>query len=232
MTTLALSEVFGPTIQGEGPAAGTPAAFVRTAACNLACVWCDTAYTWDWKRFDPDVEVHQVQPADAAADLLAHLPPSERPLVVLTGGEPMLQQPALAEMLSHVRRRLRVEVETAGTRPIGIIDPYVDRYVVSLKLAHSGNTQAKRERADVIAQYAATGRAVWKFVCQVPADVDEAAALVKAHDLPGQVFIMPEGATRERLTERSPMLVDAIIAHGYRMSPRLHIALWGNERGR
>ncbi len=211
---------------------GRPAAFVRTAACNLACVWCDTAYTWDWKRYDRDVEVHQVLPADAAKDLVAHLPPGERPLVILSGGEPMIQQAALAEMLSHVRKRMRVEVETAGTRPLGALDPYIDKYVVSLKLAHSGNAKARRLRPEVIEQYNATGRVAWKFVCQQRTDVDEAASLVKEYDLQGAVYIMPEGATQAELDRRAPLLVGAIIDYGYRYSPRLHIGLWGSERGR
>ena len=40
------------SIQGEGVSAGTPTVFLRLATCNLACTWCDTRYTWDWRRFD------------------------------------------------------------------------------------------------------------------------------------------------------------------------------------
>jgi 7-carboxy-7-deazaguanine synthase len=57
---LVVSEVFGPTIQGEGPHAGQRAAFVRLGGCNLTCTWCDTAYTWDARRYDLRAELHRV----------------------------------------------------------------------------------------------------------------------------------------------------------------------------
>ena len=56
MTTLPLSEVFGPTFQGEGPHAGRRCAFVRLGGCNLSCEWCDTPYTWDATRYDLALE--------------------------------------------------------------------------------------------------------------------------------------------------------------------------------
>ena len=48
---LKLSEIFY-SIQGEGVSIGRPSVFLRTALCNLKCKWCDTPYTWDWKKYD------------------------------------------------------------------------------------------------------------------------------------------------------------------------------------
>ena len=39
-----ISEIFGPTIQGEGPLIGRPSIFVRTGGCDYRCNWCDTLY--------------------------------------------------------------------------------------------------------------------------------------------------------------------------------------------
>ena len=54
-----ISEIF-ESIQGEGNNAGKPAVFLRTAECNLKCIWCDTKYTWDWKNYDYSKEVNEI----------------------------------------------------------------------------------------------------------------------------------------------------------------------------
>ncbi len=63
---LLISEVFGPTLQGEGPSAGQAAAFVRLGACNLSCAWCDTAYTWNRDKFDLSRELSVMRTEDVA----------------------------------------------------------------------------------------------------------------------------------------------------------------------
>ena len=60
-----VSEVFGPTVQGEGPSCGRIATFVRLGRCDLRCSWCDTPYTWDWHghngvRYDPAQELERL----------------------------------------------------------------------------------------------------------------------------------------------------------------------------
>ena len=54
-----ISEIF-ESIQGEGINAGKQAIFLRTAECNLKCIWCDTKYTWDWKNYDYAKEVNEI----------------------------------------------------------------------------------------------------------------------------------------------------------------------------
>ena len=105
---LVVSEVFGPTFQGEGPSTGRRAAFVRLGRCNLTCTWCDTPYTWDWERFDPSVELSRRTVADLLADIEAMAPE----IVVVTGGEPLLQQRRLVPLVAACAERgWSVEVE-------------------------------------------------------------------------------------------------------------------------
>lgn len=79
--TVPVSEFFGPVFQGEGPAAGRRAWFLRLGMCNLGCSWCDSAYTWNGtEKFTPYTR-------DELADLLAPVDG----ILVLTGGEPLLR---------------------------------------------------------------------------------------------------------------------------------------------
>ena len=98
---LVVSEVFGPTFQGEGPSTGHRAAFVRLGRCNLTCTWCDTPYTWDWERFDPSVELSR----RTVAALLAEIEAMAPEIVVVTGGEPLLQQRRLVPLVAACAER-------------------------------------------------------------------------------------------------------------------------------
>src|SRR3954465_12992897 len=149
--TLVVSEVFGPTFQGEGPSLGRRAGFVRLGRCNLACHWCDTKYTWDWSTYDPAQELTP----RTVDSVVAELDAMAVPMVVVTGGEPLLQQRALLPLLQACwSRRQRIEVETAGTvAPSPEAVALVDQWNVSPKLANSGNAAERRHRPDVLRQF-------------------------------------------------------------------------------
>ncbi len=227
--TLVVSEVFGPTWQGEGPSVGRTAAFVRLGRCNLACTWCDTPYTWDWSRHDPAVELRELPVADVLARVDAMGPVS---LLVVTGGEPLLQQRRLPSLLEGARDRgLRVEVETAGTlAPDPDVAALVDRFNVSPKLANSGNPVERRYQPDVLRGFQAGGKAAFKFVVQDPAELDEVQAMVDECGL-AEVWVMPEGTDAATLTARMQALADPVLARGWHLTPRLHVLLWGDRRG-
>jgi 7-carboxy-7-deazaguanine synthase len=226
---LVVAEVFGPTFQGEGPSIGRRAGFVRLGRCNLDCSWCDTPYTWDWDRYDPAEELH----ATPVAAVLAQLAGMAPDIVVVTGGEPLLQQGRLAPLLEGCAAQgWPVEIETNGTIvPDARIVGLVGQWNVSPKLANSGVLYDKRVRPNALAALVATGNAAFKFVVTEPADLDEVAELVDAHGLE-PVWIMPEGTDPTALLERGRQLADAVLARGWNLTPRLHVLLWGDERGR
>jgi 7-cyano-7-deazaguanosine (preQ0) biosynthesis protein QueE len=226
-------EIFA-TVQGEGTSAGVPSVFVRLAECNLRCSWCDTKYTWDWSRYDRTAETVEVDPAEIEERVLAAAGTSIAN-VIFTGGEPLLQQDELAPLAARLRERgRRVEVETNGTvMPTEAFAALVDQWNVSPKLASSGNTDRARHRPAVLQWFAARPNATFKLVMTSDADVAEVTELVDALGVPRErVVLSPEGTDATTLAERSRWLAERCQAHGYRLGTRLHVFLWGNERGR
>jgi len=244
--TLATDDTGGPevfaSLQGEGPSAGMPVAFVRLSRCNLACQWCDTAYTWrfegdagslgrphrDGVAYDRKANQVTLSPAETAARIAA----LGQKRLVITGGEPLLQAPALAEMLAHLPD-IAVEIETNGTvAPPARLDIRVDQYNVSPKLAHSGNPAELALIPERLDAWATEPRAFLKFVIASPADVEEVLALHRRYRFrPERVFLMAEGTDSATLRARQAWLSQACLEHGFRMSDRLHIHLYGDTRG-
>ncbi len=225
---LKVSEIFR-SLQGEGPSAGAPAVFLRLGVCNLRCTWCDTPYTWDFDRFDYDSEV-RLASVDAVVRELGEL--SDQRLVI-TGGEPMLQQDALAALLARLPSELPVEVETNGTlAPSAALAARVNQWNVSPKLSNSGEPLKRRLRSPALAALSETGRAFLKLVIVSESDLEEADALMRELAWPKQrVLLMPEATSPTELAERSAWVAEACRVRGVRFSTRLHVALWGGRRG-
>lgn len=223
-------EIFA-SLQGEGPSAGWPSTFVRLSRCNLACGWCDTAYTW---RFSGDGAFERA----ANQVVLSEAETAERirafgiDRLVITGGEPLLQAPALARLLALLPL-MHIEIETNGTvAPPRALDALVHQYNVSPKLAHSGNPASLALIPARLAAFAADPRAFFKFVIASPDDLAEVLALQAAHAIPPErLFVMPEGTDSATLRERSRWLAAVAMDHGLRFSDRLHIHLYGDTRG-
>jgi len=230
-------EIFA-SLQGEGPSIGKPCAFMRLSRCNLACQWCDTAYTWHFtgdNRFHRDGIAYErasnqlALPEEEAAARIAAL---HQPRLVITGGEPLLQAGALARMLEGLPG-MRVEIETNGTvAPPPALDILIHQYNVSPKLAHSGNPAELALIPERLAQWAENPRAFFKFVIAEPADVDEVLALKDRFAIPAErIYLMPEGTDTQTLEAREQWLADLCIHHGLALSKRLHIQLFGDTRG-
>lgn len=97
-----VNEIFGPTIQGEGPHAGQPAVFVRLAGCNLKCWFCDTDH-----QHGTEMTIGEI--TKRIRDRMQH------GLVVLTGGEPMIQNGIEHLVKVLMSYPYRVQIETNGT---------------------------------------------------------------------------------------------------------------------
>ena len=229
-------EIFA-SVQGEGPSMGMPVAFMRLSRCNLACVWCDTAYTWHFQGderphrdgVEYDRKANQLSlPEDEVAARIMALGQSR---LVITGGEPLLQAPALGRLL-ELLPDVSVEIETNGTtKAPAPLDIRIDQFNVSPKLAHSGNPAELALLPERLDAYATDPRAWLKFVIAKPADVEEVLALRDRYRFrPGHVFLMAEGTDSETLREREKWLAPLCVRHGFRLSDRLHIHLFGDTR--
>ena len=226
-------------LQGEGIAAGRPSVFVRLSGCNLHCVWCDTAYTW---RFDGNEHPHiDGSFFNRRANSLAlehHVVAKmvrefDCPNIVLTGGEPMLQQAALTQLCDILGDDFHVEIESNGT--IAISDAFsrhVDQINLSPKLAHSGNSDSSPIRIDVLQDYAADDRCWFKFVISEPEQCEEVANIRANCGLPNErIILMPEGRSTKDLRIKESWLMPLALKFGWRMTDRLHIHLSGDTRG-
>lgn len=215
------------SLQGEGPLTGQRAAFVRFAHCNLTCSWCDTEYSWNWAKFRREKETRR-GPVD---EIAAWVGQRAVDLVVITGGEPLLQQRGV-HRLAQLCRPARIQVETNGTRIPGCdLFDSVDLFVVSPKLRNSGVAYGRRIVPDALRAFASSGRAAWKFVVVELEDLDDVEDLATEYNL-APVWIMPEGTTPEQVLTRARQLADPVLERGWNLTGRQHTMLWGDRRGR
>jgi len=225
------------TLQGEGASCGRPAIFVRLSNCNLSCCWCDTPYTWNFEKVKsdhPDKYVKANQQISMSVDQLRaaiNKYPSNS-ILVITGGEPMLQQKEIIELIYGGTLNVdRIEIETNGT-----IVPDVElfdrvQFNVSLKLANSGMTEDKRLRSKAIEGYV-EAKSIFKFVVDTPEDFEEIQQILYRYNIDNsRVWLMPQGRTQEELNEKLSWLADICIANGFNLTNRLHVQTWGAKRG-
>lgn len=231
------------TLQGEGVSSGCPAVFLRLSQCNLHCHWCDTPFTWNWEntpwkhegnqKFKPTE--HQIRLSlTELAEILKEKAKSGDHLVV-TGGEPLLQQQQLAELFPLLSNTFSmIEIETNGTQiPSKEVCRYVDQFNVSPKLSNSGMKASLRLKTEALLSLTSQGNTFFKFVIAHPNDMKEVQELVQQLSLqPKRVLLMPEGRSREELSKNRLWIAQECLANGYRFTDRLHVELWGDKRGR
>src|SRR6185503_4711424 len=212
-----------------------------------SCSWCDTAYTWantpDRARltrsqvlYPKQTEEHLMSVDDVIQDLQALWPTNQRnTIIVISGGEPMMQQKALEPLVASLALRgNEVHIETAGTiQPNEMFNRYIRHYTVSPKLANSSNRLNKRYKPDVLQWFAQETNAWFKFVVVGEAELEEVDQIVlNCHINPQVVQIMPEGTTPHNVIAGAYDLEPAVLRRGYGMSLRNHVLVHGDKRGK
>ncbi|RYC17728.1 7-carboxy-7-deazaguanine synthase QueE [Ciceribacter ferrooxidans] len=236
--TVLVSEIFGPTIQGEGVLIGLPTVFVRTGGCDYRCSWCDSLHAVE-SRFRHDWK--PMSTGDIWSEV-TRLSGGEPLTVSLSGGNPAIQPLGDLIDLGH-SEGYRFALETQGS----LARPWfarLDTLVLSPKPPSSGMACDRTILTDCVEAAGDGPQTVLKFVVF---DVEDFAFAreVSAHFPALPVYLQPGNHTPppadgegnvdlDGLTERMRWLVDAVAGERWfaaHVLPQLHVMLWGNRRG-
>ena len=204
-----VTEIFF-SIQGEGTRAGRPCVFVRFTGCDLRCGYCDTAYA-----FHGGKELGR-------EEILAEVARYPCRLVLLTGGEPLLQRelPELAGEL--LARGYEVTVETHGQRSTAALPPEVIR-IVDVKTPGSGEVTTDFAYLDALRPHDEV-----KFVVCSEDDWRFSLDVIRRHRLAGRVTLLVSpvhGAVEPKDLARW-LLESGVEA---RLNLQLHKIVWGSD---
>ena len=194
------------SIQGEGPYVGRPAVFIRLSDCNLRCEFCDTDFLSTREKMFPEQVLAKVKDIAGKASL-----------VVITGGEPFLQD-GVCDLAKLLVSHFLVQFETNGTIYPSALLPVACKVVCSPKPRVSVHEK-------------------WRFACTCLHKVDAWKYVVKAgklskDDIPEETDPPPAGAVvylqpmderdEEKNRENIKATVEACLRSGYLLSLQTH----------
>ena len=228
------------SIQGEGKSLGKPAIFVRLSNCNLRCVWCDTPYTWNWvgtKHDHPQKYLRSAYQQEVSIEnIIDKIKEHPCQRVILTGGEPMLQQEELVKLmqaLKEIDKSYFFEIETNGTlSPILDLEKNINQYNVSLKLSNAGDKKRMRLKPEAIQSLVRSTKSNFKFVVENQNDLAEVEKIISEFLIPKEkVLLMPQARTKQELLKKQTEIIEVCKLNGYSFSDRLHIRIYGDKQG-
>ena len=204
------------SIQGESTFAGLPCVFVRLAACDARCVWCDTPHAFNQGSLA------------SIDDVLSRVLEYRCPLVEITGGEPLLQQEVFLLMTRLADRGLTVLLETSGAHDLGPVDPRV-HIIMDLKCPDSGESAGNRwSNLDLLKP---TDQI--KFVVASKADFDWTVRTIRAYDLDRRFTLLLSPVFSAPPNSKAPTIQPAELAQWLlesgvpaRLQLQLHKLIW------
>ena len=224
-----VNEIFY-SLQGEGFLAGMPSVFVRLAGCPLRCRWCDTKYAW----------AEDAGEDRSVAEIVEAICKWHGRFVVITGGEPMVnfEVRQLAKELKDAGKH--ITIETAGIAYIPNVP--CDLMSISPKLGNSvpDNVELAAIHKDSRLDMAVLGELVASYNHQIKFVVDSVNDLPEVQEVIEQtgnidaemVMLMPQAATKDELSTKSPTVAEMCKCAGYGFCQRLQILLWNGQRGK
>lgn len=229
--TLPVSELFGPTIQGEGLEIGRKSLFLRLYGCDDRCAWCDTAYAWDGRESPKEMTLQTV-----FEGILERSEATGCRHVTITGGNPCIHNTPMRALLLHLREAgFQLSLETQGTAIpdwLGLLNCVT----ISPKPPSSGNATAEEQVLRFIGALEPLPYSV-KIVIFDDKDLEYAKEVF--HGLPQGCcgcFLQPchSGGNLEDGIRAYEELCRKVLADpaldNVRILPQLHTWVWGNER--
>jgi 7-carboxy-7-deazaguanine synthase len=209
--TLVIHEIYR-SIQGETSFAGRPCTLIRLSACNLRCSWCDTPAAFHGGQ--------RLTRAEVVAQALAQ----GTPLVLVTGGEPLLQPGALPLLQDLCDAGKTVLLETSGERDISAVDARVHR-IVDIKPPGSG--ESHRNRWSNLAHL--SQRDQLKFVLLDRADYEWARDVIARESLITRASEVLLSCVHGRLDPRQLITWTLEDELDVRVQVQLHKYIWGSD---
>lgn len=246
---IAVSEYFY-SLQGEGRTMGIPAIFLRLTGCNLMCggkgvekdgIMRDGA-TWICDTIDVWMEGTTMTFEDLVATLNKEIDFVNRLKagvhLVITGGEPLLQQKRIVYFLEYLEAEHQVrpiiEVETNATiQPLETLDERVHYWNTSPKLTNSGMPVDECRKQAVLAWFNQNSKTMFKFVITSEQEFEEIQKewILTGFIDPSKIVLMPGADSIGQLLERNKMVAELCIIHQLRMCTRLHVEIWDQLTG-
>lgn len=238
-----VAEIFGPTIQGEGPHVGMQTLFVRVAGCDFKCAWCDSKFAW---KIDGSIKRYGTK--ELADILVKECNNSKCSNVVLTGGNPCLYDFKQVMDILH-NNNITVDVETQGSKmPDWLLD--VDLLVISPKAPSSKqpdvyktvNEYMNMKLLSSIKQKVAIKIPVFneedfEFAMKYYALVDyyrEKGVDIDLYLSVGNTNTTETGDISKRVLSDYEKLIN-MVANSYMkrvfILPQVHTLIWGNKQG-
>ncbi|MBZ9791498.1 7-carboxy-7-deazaguanine synthase QueE [Rhizobium sp. 3T7] len=238
-TQIRVSEIFGPTIQGEGILIGLPTVFVRTGGCDYRCSWCDSLHAVDSEYRDQWLPMT----VDGIWAEVTRLSGGKPLMVSLSGGNPAIQP--LGGLIAHGHEQgYKFALETQGSVAKEWFAD-LDVLVLSPKPPSSGMATDWDAFEDCLRKAGSGPAIALKIV--VFDDPDYAYAREAAVRYPHlSVYLQPGNHTPappddddarvdiDGIMDRMLWLVDKVTEDRWfeaRVLPQLHVLLWGNKRG-
>jgi len=202
LVKMKIIEIFH-SIQAEVSCFGEPAIFIRLAGCNLKCCFCDTKYSW---KDGTDITIAQI---------IKQIKKYRCETIVITGGEPMMQQNGLIELLSQsALADYFIIIETNGTiEPIEHLRRLVNVWNISPKEPFALKNRVAN---------------VFKFVVEKQSDLN----FIEKLKLPkSKIYLMPKASTRKQYLRVAPKVWKLCLKYGYKFAAREQIVLFDKKRG-